>query len=116
MEKQDKKDREEILKTEYSERFDEIRKNAMETSYHKYGPVKDNYENYKCMDALGSMEKRIAKYKETKNTEYLADAANFLMIEFMYPSIPGARYMPTGSGGACELSGFPIKEIREHGK
>ena len=29
-----------ILKTEYSERFDTLRKAAMETSYHKYGPLK----------------------------------------------------------------------------
>lgn len=32
-----------ILQTEYSERFDDIRKKMMETSYHKYGPLKDNY-------------------------------------------------------------------------
>lgn len=103
---------EDILKTEYSERFDKIRKGAMATSYFKYGPVADNYKKYKCMDALGNVEKRIAKYKETGNTEYLADAANFLMIEFMYPSVPGAGYSPTDSDQACELAGFPINEVR----
>ena len=34
------------------------------------------------------------------------------MIEFMYPSIPGAKYTPTHSG-ACEIAGFSINEIRE---
>lgn len=48
----------------------------------------------------------------TGNTEFLADAANFLMIEFMYPSIEGAKYTPTDNG-ACEIAGFSINEIRE---
>lgn len=87
-----------ILKTEYSEKFDEIRKNMMVISYFKYGEMKENYEKFKCMDALGNIEKRIQKYIETGNTEFLADVANFAMIEFMYPSIQGARYTPTDSG------------------
>lgn len=106
---------EDILKTEYCERFDEIRKKQMLMSYHKYGPVKDNYDRFKSMDALGNIEKRIQKYKETGNTEFLADAANFAMIEFMYPSIPGAAYVPTDSG-ACETIGFGVNELKNGGK
>lgn len=106
---------EDILKTEYSERFDKIRKDMMIMSYYKYGPMKDNYDKFKCMDALGNIEKRIQKYKETGNTEFLADVANFAMIEFMYPSIEGARYTPTDSG-ACDIAGFGINEVRNFGK
>lgn len=102
---------EDILKTEYSERFDKIRKDMMVMSYYKYGPMKENYDKFKCMDALGNIEKRIQKYKETGNTEFLADVANFAMIEFMYPSIEGARYTPTDSG-ACDIAGFSINEVR----
>ena len=36
----------EILKTEYSDKFDEIRKNMMVVSYYKYGALKDNYNNF----------------------------------------------------------------------
>lgn len=102
----------EILKTEYSERFDEICKNMMVMSYYKYGPMQENYNEFKCLDALGNIEKRLAKYKETGNTEFLADIANFAMIEFMYPSIEGASYVPTDSG-SCELAGFSINEIKD---
>lgn len=109
------KDIQQILKTEYSERFDEIRKNMMVMSYYKYGPMRDNYEKFKCMDALENIEKRIKKYKETGNTEFLADVANFAMIEFMYPSISGAKYIPTDSG-ACDIAGFGINEIRNFEK
>lgn len=105
----------EILKTEYSERFDKIRKDMMVMSFYKYGSLKDNYDNYKCMDALGNIEKRLQRYKETGNTEFLADVANFAMIEFMYPSIEGAKYQPTDSG-ACDIAGFSIKEIRDYNK
>lgn len=106
---------EDILKTEYSERFDKIRKDMMVMSYYKYGSMKDNYDKFKCMDALGNIEKRIQKYKETGNTEFLADVANFAMIEFMYPSIDGAKYAPTDSG-ACDIAGFGINEVRNFDK
>ena len=101
---------EDILKTEYSERSDKIRKNMMVMSYYKYGSIKENYDKFKCMDALGNIVKRIQKYKETGNTEFLADVANFAMIEFMYPSIDGAKYAPTDSG-ACDIAGFSVNEI-----
>ena len=44
------------------------------------------------MDALGNLKKRIEKYEETGNTEFLADVANYAMIEFMNPSIKGADF------------------------
>lgn len=101
------KDFNKVLATEYSKRFDDIRyqrmprsdksmefdrirQNMMVVSYYKYGPLKDNYGKYKCIDALGSMKKRLDKYQETGNTEFLADVANFAMIEFMNPSVPKA--------------------------
>lgn len=101
-----------ILETEYSSRFDEIRKNMMVVSYYKYGAMKDNYNKHKCMDAIGNLEKRLQKYKETGNTEFLADVANFAMIEFMYPSIDGAKYTPTDSG-SCDIIGFSVNEIKD---
>lgn len=81
-----------ILKTEYSTAFDEHRKKAMINSFYKYGPAKKNYGEYKCMDAIKNLEIRLQKYKETGNTEYLVDVANFAMLEFMHPSTPGAKY------------------------
>ena len=34
----------ELLKTQYSEKFDEIRKKMMVTSFYKFGDVRQNYE------------------------------------------------------------------------
>lgn len=104
-----------ILETEYSEEFDKIRKNMMVASYFKYGAMMENYDKFKCMDALGNIKKRLEKYLETGNTEFLADVANFAMIEFMYPSLKNAHYTPTDSG-VCDIVGFSVNEIRDFDK
>lgn len=109
------KDMDEILKTEYCEKFDDIRKKMMVTSYFKYGPLKENYGTYKCMNAIENIRKRLDKYIETGNMEFLADVANFAMLEFMHPSIEGAKYQPTDSG-SCDVVGFSINEIRNFNK
>ena len=109
------KDMDEILKTEYCEKFDDIRKKMMVTSYFKYGPLKGNYGTYKCMNAIENIRKRLDKYIETGNTEFLADVANFAMLEFMHPSIEGAKYQPTDSE-SCDVVGFSINEIRNFNK
>jgi hypothetical protein len=62
------------------------------------------------VNALESLQKRIDKYIETGNTEFLMDAANFAMIEFMFPSHPSAHFRPTDSnespGRAAYDTGF----------
>ena len=101
-----------ILETEYSEKFDVIRKHAMVMSYYKYGPLQENYKTKKTIDAIKSLEKRLAKYKETGNTEFLADVANFAMIEFMNPQLPGAHYQATDSRESPGVHGMGVNEIK----
>ena len=60
-------------------------------------------------------KKRIQAYEETGNAEFLVDMANFAMIEFMYPSIAGAKYTPTDSC-VVDTVGFGINEIRNFDK
>lgn len=85
--------REEILATEFSEQFVKYMKNRMEISFYKYGKLADAYPHK--VDAIGSMQERMRKYAETGNTEWLVDAANFLMIEFMHPRHPTAHFEGT---------------------
>jgi hypothetical protein len=68
----------------------------MEVSFHKYGAAADAYPHR--VNALKSAAERIEKYRQTGNTEWLIDAANFLMLEFMHPSLPYAEFRPTDSG------------------
>lgn len=100
-----------VLRTEWSNRFEELRKKAMVTSFYKYGPLKKNYQEHQCMDAIGNLKKRLEAYEETGNTEFLVDVANFAMIEFMYPERVGAYYEATDSG-AVENVGFGVNELQ----
>lgn len=70
----------------------------MAVSFFAYGKVADAFPQK--VNALKSMEQRLDVYKKTGNTEYLIDAANFLMIEFMRPSISGAEFSATDSDGS----------------
>jgi hypothetical protein len=67
----------------------------MSMSFYKYGLVADAYPSK--VDALGSLEVRLQRYRETGNTEFLIDAANFAMIEFMRPRHPKAFFTSTDS-------------------
>lgn len=70
--------------TEYSHDFIQGMLNRMGVSFTKYGAIKDGYPNK--VNAVKSLELRLKKYRETGNTEYLMDVANFAMIEFKYPA------------------------------
>lgn len=100
------------LPTEYSDRFDKLRQNRAEVSFYKYGTAKDNFGE-KLVNALESHDMCIKKYRETGNTEYLCDAANYLMFEFMYPQIPGTYFRATDSGESAGVAGTPINQLKE---
>lgn len=89
---------EEILKLETDETFIQGMKDRMVVSYYKYGPLREAYPDK--ISALASLQDRLRKYAETKNTEYLIDAANFAMIEFMAPSLEGAFFAGTDDDGS----------------
>ena len=96
---------------EYSSEFDELRKNRVKTSFYKYGPAKINFGE-KLVNSLESAAMCIAKYKSTKNTEYLCDAANYLMFEFMFPQIEGAYFSATNSGESAGKAGISVNEMK----
>jgi len=111
----------EKLKTQYDEQFWEGMKARMEMSFFKYGDLREAYPHK--VDAIGSMLVRLIRYlgpelfefkvkaaltampvvedqphrRKTGNTEYLIDAANFAMIEFMVPRLKGAHFESTDS-------------------
>ena len=103
--------REDVLKTEYDKRFDELRKDRMVVSYYKYGDLSTNYKGKDLIKAIPSLEKRLEMYKQTGNTEFLCDIANFAMIEFMYPQHEDAHFK-TLDDGKSHIVGIGINEIK----
>lgn len=95
-----------ILKQEYSEEFDKLRQNRVEVSFHKYGPARDNFGAGR-VDAIGSLELCLDKFKKTHNTEYLLDVANYAMFRYMFP-LPGEYFKKTNSEESAGTVGTPI--------
>lgn len=81
--------------SEFSDAFTQGMADRMAVSYCKYGAVKDAYPSR--VDAIASLKKRLERYEETGNTEWLMDVANFAMIEFMHPRHPDAHFRATDS-------------------
>lgn len=84
-----------VPETEASHEFLQGMVDRMGMSYFRYGAVADAYPHK--VDAIQSMHVRLSKYQQTGNADFLMDAANFLMIEFMRPKHPQAHYRPTDS-------------------
>lgn len=95
-----------ILKSEYSEQFDNERKRRVEVSFYKYGSARDNFGGGR-VDALATAERCIEAFKRDKNLEHLIDAANYLMFRFKYP-LDGDHFTPTDSSGSVGTVGIPI--------
>lgn len=101
-----------VHEQEYSDKVDELRKNRVQTSFYKYGSARVNFGR-RYVDALGSHEKCIEAYNHTGNKEYLLDAMNYLMFEFMYPQKKGAYFKPTESNESAGIVGISVAEMEE---
>lgn len=99
------------LKTEYSEEFDKLRKNRVNISFYKYGAARDNFASGR-VDAIGSLELCLEKFKKTGNTEYLVDAANYAMFRYMYP-MSNEYFKATDSKDSAGTVGTPINMEKE---
>lgn len=69
--------------------------NRMGVSYHKYGSLEQNFPHNRT--GVDNLRQRLEKYEETGNLEWLVDAANYALIEFLFPSVEGAHFRPTDS-------------------
>lgn len=101
--------------SEFSQKFLQGMLDRMAMSFHKYGKVADAFPSR--VQAVASLTQRLREYAKTGNTEYLMDAANFAMIEFMCPAHPNAHFKATddeGSPGRISISGRPDKRDNEN--
>ena len=78
--------------------------NRMIVSHHKYHkkPFKKlseyhKAEEYDKINALYNCRTRLKLYRQTGNREWLMDAANCIMIEFMFPAHKKSHFRSTSS-------------------
>jgi hypothetical protein len=62
---------------------------------------------------LEDAKRRIRKYEQTGNTEWLMDAGNFLMFEFMYPRNSKAHFKATSHEESPGLSGHSAVDFQK---
>ncbi len=86
-----------VLAQEFSSMFVERMKNRVYVSFNKYGTAAGNFGKGNRLDALKCARLRLEEYQRTKNTEFLVDAANYLMFEYLFPSLEGAHFRATDS-------------------
>jgi len=98
------------INNEYSTEFDKLRKSRVEVSFYKYGAARDNFGSGR-VDAIGSLELCLDKFKKTGNTEYLLDVANYAMFRYMFP-LPGEYFKTTDSNESAGTVGTPINMER----
>jgi hypothetical protein len=92
-----------VPSSEFSKEFAQGMVDRMAASFFKYGRVAEGFPNRIRALQLdgerdeGCLEMKLRKYRETGNTEWLMDAANYCLIEFMHPRHPNAHFRPTDS-------------------
>lgn len=69
--------------------------NRMGVSYHKYGSIESSFPHKRT--GRDNVVLRLEEYIKTGNTEFLIDAANYCLIEFLKPSVKGANFRATDS-------------------
>lgn len=94
------------MKFDYSEEFDQLRKNRCKVAYYKYGSASKNFGEGR-VDALETAKLCIEVFEKDHNTEHLVDAANYLMFRYMYP-MPGEYFRGTDDSGSVGTVGTPI--------
>lgn len=79
--------------------------NRMAMSHYKYGNLSDKFPD--SADASKGVATRMEMYVESGNTENLLDAANYAVIEYLFPSHEKAHFR---AQSAQESPGEPWKE------
>jgi hypothetical protein len=86
----------ELLKTEWSEKFEKLMRNRLVFGAIRYGRI--GAEGKPKYDRVESMINRISKYKESGNKEFLVDVANLCLLEFVECYHPKANFKSIDDG------------------
>lgn len=81
---------EQRAKSEWSPKFESLMRNRLILGSFRYGFLSSKDKS--TYDRVGSAIKRLNRYQETGNQEYLVDAANMCLVEFVEGSHPKAHF------------------------
>ena len=86
----------ELQQTEWSVEFEKYMRNRLIMGALRYGKIND--PNKPQYDRVSSMIKRLNKFNETGNKEFLVDVANLCLLEFVECKHPNANFNSIDDG------------------
>lgn len=89
----------ELSKSEWSTEFERLMRNRFILGAYRYGKINHSGKVQKTKyDRISSMLKRLEKYNETGNKEFLVDVANLCLLEFVECHHPNANFTSIDDG------------------
>lgn len=92
---------EELKESEWSEEFERLMRNRLIIGALRYGRI--GAANKPQYDRVNSMIKRLMKYQETGNKEFLVDVANICLLEFVECNHPNQHFHAIDDGEHTEI-------------
>lgn len=92
---------EELKESEWSEEFERLMRNRLIIGALRYGRL--GAANKPQYDRINSMIKRLTKYQETGNKEFLVDVANICLLEFVECNHPNQHFHAIDDGEHTEI-------------
>lgn len=71
-----------LERSEWSPRFEQLMRNRLLMGALRYGLLETKRRIGHKWNLTGAIESKLARYRETGNTEYLVDIANYCLLEF----------------------------------
>ena len=93
-------DLDDLRKTEWVPEFEQLMRNRLLMGAFRYGLL--NTLGKLEYDHIGSIEKRLAKFRVDHNLEHLVDVANLCMVEFYAGTKRGQTVQAQDDGEHCE--------------
>ena len=93
---------EDLKKTEWSIDFEKLMRNRLIMGALRYGRI--GAKNKPKYDRINSMIKRLMRYQETGNKEFLVDVANLCLLEFVECHHPKEHFISIDDGEHVKFS------------
>lgn len=87
---------EDLLTSEWSAKFERLMRNRLLMGRFRYGRMDRTADT--GYDRIGSALRRLARYQETGNMEFLVDAANLCLMEFEHGEHPNRHFEAADDG------------------
>jgi hypothetical protein len=81
-----------LQKTEWSPTFEQYMRNRLIMGAMRYEPLIVKKSKPGRWDLIGAVKKKMERYEETGNTEYLVDIANYCMLAFECDDHPNKHF------------------------